>query len=208
MTKTILLAAASLLAISTGAHAAAFVNGGFRDGTASGWTTGTGYRGGIGNTTIAPSQFLPGGSGYTGAGDRSAVVGAGYVDPNVGAALGSTVCSGNFSCRVEDTTSGGWASVISQTVAIYSDPAIFLAWKAVPENGGRPAVQSALMQIALTDVTTNTVLVSRIYDAGSGTDARFSSLGALFYTSQMADRADRHRRQPRRPYLHALGAGR
>ena len=70
--------------------------------------------------------FPPGGSRYdvTTAGglNRSAAIAAGTADPVVGAALGSTVYNGSNSFRFENTTSGGYASVLSQTVNGYTDP--------------------------------------------------------------------------------------
>lgn len=183
-TSSITLALA--LALSAGlAHAAVFVNGGFEDGTANGWTTGQGSRAFVGNATIAPADFLPGGSHYSGPSTRSSVIAAGTVDPNVGAALGSTVYAGNYSYRAEDTTNGGLASAISQQVLNYTDANIFFAWKAVLQNGGHSDDQSAELVLTLTDDTTNTLLISRVYNAGAGgggVDSRFTALGDLFYT--------------------------
>ena len=167
------------------AHAAGFVNGSFEDGNTNGWTTGGGYRGGVLNGSLNPANVLPGGSLNGDNGTRSAVIGTSYVDPNLGAALGSTVYSGNFAYRVENTVSGGYASAISQTVVGYTDPTIFFAWKAVLENGGHTEPESALLKITLRDDTTGTNLVTRTYDAGAGgggVDARFSTLNSLFYT--------------------------
>jgi hypothetical protein len=167
------------------ASATPFVNGGFEDGTAGGWTTGEGYRGNIPNSSITPADFMPGGSLYTGAATRSAVVSAGTVDVNVGAALGSTVYSGNYSYRSEDLTYGGYASVISQKVLNYTDANIFFAWKAVLQNGGHVDDESAQMVITLHDDTTNTLLINRVYNAGNGgggVDSRFTALNDVFYT--------------------------
>ena len=109
--KRILLAHA--LALMTGSvFAAGFVNGSFEDGTTSGWTTGTGYRGNDLNPSLTPGRFLPGGNLNDPSLNHSAIIAAGTVDPNMGAALGSTVFSGNFSFRAEDTTSGGYGSAI------------------------------------------------------------------------------------------------
>lgn len=181
-----LLGLTALAFSSTTTLAAGFVNGSFEDGTASGWTTGGGYRGNTPNASLNPSNVLPGGPLNTDAGTRSAVIGTSYVDPNLGSALGSTVYSGNFAYRAEDTTNGGFGSAVSQTVANYTDANIFFAWKAVLENGGHSQDESALLKITLRDDTTGTDLVSRTYNAGAGgggVDARFSSLGGLFYTS-------------------------
>lgn len=192
MKRTMLfLAAAS--AFASPAFAGAFVNGSFEDGNTNGWTTGdSSRRTSVSNSAINPADFLPGGVRYTGAGGtHSAIIDntSAYVDPNVGALLGSTVYSGRYSYRAEDTTTGGWASAITQTVTNYSDANIFFAWKAVLDNGGHSAEQSALMKLTLRDDTTGTLLITRTYNAGAGgvgVDARFQEdpNGSEFYTPQ------------------------
>lgn len=182
-------AAAMLGTATTAASAATFTNGGFETGNFSGWVQGAGYRGNTPNSALTTSMLLPGGSLYNASYlNHSAVVGPSYVDPNLGAALGSTVYSLNFSARVEDTTSGGYASVISQTVSNYTDANIFFAWKAVLENGGHTADQSAEMLIELTDNTTGQVIIRRQFNAGAsgvGVDSRFTDNGnGFFYTPQ------------------------
>jgi hypothetical protein len=180
MKKTVIaLAVAS--AIASPAFANGFVNGDFETGTAAGWTTaGSYYRGGVNNTALTPALVLGSGSVDT----HSAVISTAYVDPNVGAALGSTVYGGNYAYRVEDTTYGGYASVLSQTVTNYTDSNIFFAWKAVL-LGAHGVSDAATLKITLTDNTTNTVLISRDYNAasgGSGVDPRFSLLNNNYYT--------------------------
>lgn len=173
--------------IANCASADPFLNGGFETGTSTGWTTGQGYRGGVSNASLVPADFLPGGGLYTGTATRSAVIGTAYVDPLLGGLLGSTVYNGNYAYRAEDTSLGGNASAISQFVHSYTDTDIFFVWKAVLENGGHIATQSAEMVINLFDNTTNTLVLSRVYNAGAGgggVDARFASSGDLFYTPQ------------------------
>ncbi len=179
--KTRLLCGTAVLlgvaSVAGSASAAGFVNGGFENGTASGWTQTGGYRAGISNANLDPGDLA-------GATNRSAVVGGGYVDPNVGAALGGAVYSGNYSMRVEDTVNGGYGSVLTQTVNGYTDANIFFAWKAVLE-GAHGTNDSATMIITLKDLTTNTVLINRQYNAasgGGGVDARFSYLNGNYYT--------------------------
>ena len=169
------------------AYADSFVNGGFESGNTSGWTVGSsGDRSSILNPAMSPATFLPGGTEYNTNAPHSAIIASGTVDPNIGAALGTTVYSGNSSYRVEDTTFGGYASAISQTVSNYTEANIFFAWKAVLENGGHDQDESALMMLTLHDDTTNTTVISRIYNAGAGgggVDTRFSTLGDFFYTA-------------------------
>ncbi|WP_229257410.1 PEP-CTERM sorting domain-containing protein [Duganella callida] len=177
----------AMLGLGGVAQADGFINGAFESGSTSGWVTGGGDRSFYYNDDLTPARFLPGGDLYTDDGERGAVIDRSYVDPNLGAKLGTTVYSGNYAYRAEDTTTGGYATAISQKVNNYSDSNIFFAWKAVLENGGHEDFESAVMKLTLTDDTTGQLLISRTYNAGytgSGVDARFSSEGDLFYTPQ------------------------
>lgn len=186
--NTLAMAGALTLAMSGGsAFAAGFVNGGFEDGNTGGWTIGGGSRTSVTNAGLDADDFLPGGSRYNAgiAGSHSAVISAGTVDPRVGAALGSTVYSGNYSLRVEDVSTGGYASVASQTVLNYTDANIFFAWKAVMLGAHGPD-DAATMIIKLTDLTTGTDIITREYNAGNnggGVDSRFSLLNNNYYTA-------------------------
>lgn len=194
--KLSVMAVAAMAAVSS-AHADGFINGGFEDGNTNGWTIGGGSRTNLYNEPgyfypqMQPSMLLPGGSNYNSsiANSHSAVIDKNYVDPRLGATLGSTVYSGNYAMRVEDTTNGGYASVLTQTVANYTESDIFFAWKAVL-LGAHNTYDAATMLITLTDVTdNNTVLISRQYNAasgGSGVDPRFTYDNATnnFYTAQ------------------------
>lgn len=187
MTFKLSVGTLAVFALASSANAAGFINGNFETGDTTGWTIGGGYRAGVNNTTMTPSMFLSGGSLYSSsiANSHSAVVGTGYVDPWVGAALGSTVYSGNYALRVEDTTTGGYASVATQTVNNYTDSDIFFAWKAVL-LGAHGASDAATMLITLTDATTGEELIRREYNAasgGGGVDPRFSQLGGNYYTA-------------------------
>ncbi|WP_262408451.1 PEPxxWA-CTERM sorting domain-containing protein [Sphingomonas sp. JC676] len=164
--------------LPTAVQAQGFINGGFEDGSATGWTETGGYRAGYTNAALSPTLFtLPGG--------RSAVISTAYVDPNVGSVIGTTVYSGQHSYRVEDTTFGGYASVVSQQVNNYTDANIFFAWKAVLE-GAHGTNDAATMLITLTDLTTGIELIHRQYNAasgGSGVDPRFTlSSNNYYYT--------------------------
>lgn len=184
--KTSTILGGVLLLTPTASQAAGFINGGFEDGNSNGWTVGGGFRGGVNNPTLTPSLILPGGPLYDAgiAASHSSIIPLGTVDPNVGAALGTTVLQGSFSWRVEDTTFGGYASVISQQVNNYTDPDIFFGWKSVL-LGAHGTTDAATMLITLTDLTTSTELVRREYNAasgGGGVDPRFSLLGGNYYT--------------------------
>lgn len=180
------LGALTVLALASTAQAAGFVNGGFETGDTSGWTKGDGDRGNVLNNALVPTDFLPGGSRYNASLNDSQVISSSYVDPMVGAALGSTVHSGNHALRAQDTVDGGYASVITQTVNGYTDSNIYFAWKAVLE-GAHGVNDAATVQVRLIDLSTNNVLVNREYNAasgGGGVSSIFSSSGGFFYTPQ------------------------
>jgi hypothetical protein len=179
--------ALALAGMASSAYADSFVNGDFETGTEAGWTFGGGYRNSISNANLDPTDILPGGSIYNAgiAASHSAIIAAGTVDPNVGAAFGSTVYSGQYSLRVEDTVNGGYASLATQTVANYTDPEIFFAWKAVLE-GAHGTNDAATLIITLKDITQGDTLITRQYNAasgGGGVDPRFSLLNGNYYTA-------------------------
>ena len=174
MMKKIFAGAVTAITLASGAQAAGFVNGGFEDGNTNGWSVGTATRNGN-LSTLNPESYLNNATG------RSAIVGPG-LDPTIGANMANIVYSGSKSYRVEDTASGGYLSVISQTVLGYTDPQIFFAWMAVLE-GAHSAEQAAGMKIQLTDLTTNEVVISRVYSAESSSAVgRFSTFGSYYYT--------------------------
>lgn len=188
MKRSLALAAALVIASPLSAQ---FTNGGFENGTASGWTTGGGYRGSILNNALNPSAFLPGGANYQ-ASSRSAVVGPGVM-ANTDGRL-NQVYSGNFSYRVEDLFDGGYASVITQRVNNYRDANIFFAWAAVLE-GAHGVNDGAVFKLLLRDETRNLDLLSRTFTAatgGGGVDSRFalSSTGYYYTTTWQIEQLD------------------
>lgn len=195
--KKTLIAMAVASVVATPAFAASFVNGGFDGpnpgdaGTTNGWTVaGSTYRNSVDNASLTPTFVItntgnspPGG---VPGGVHSSIITAGTVDPNVGALLGTTVHSGAYSFRVEDTVAGGYASLIQQRVNGYTDANIFFAWKSVLD-GAHDATSAATMKIVLRDETDGINLITREYNAasgGGGVDARFSQSGGYFYTPQ------------------------
>ncbi len=192
--KLSMVALGAITAVSS-VQAAGFVNGGFETGDATGWTIGGGSRTSVYNTApfngasvMSPSQFLTGGSLYnaTIANSHSAVVHKSYVDPRVGALLGTTTYGNtNYAMRVEDTVTGGYASVLTQTVSNYTDANIFFAWKAVL-LGAHTVYDAATMLITLTDKTDGTELIRREYNAstsGGGGGSIFSTYQNNYYTA-------------------------
>lgn len=182
MKKTALFLAIS--ALGSAPAFAQFTNGGFETGDTTGWTaTSSVSRTSVLNAGLTPT-FITNRYATNPTAQHSAIIDTSYVDPHVGAAIGSLVQSGNYAYRVEDTSSGGYASVISQSVKNYTDPDIFFAWKAVL-LGAHGATDAATMKITLTDDTLGTVLLSREYNAAAGSggvDARFSVLNNNYYT--------------------------
>lgn len=167
--------------LASPAWGASFVNGGFESGNFTGWTvTNTAYRNSVNNPNLTPAWI----TANAGSVLHTAIVGTGYVDPNLGATLGDTVYKGNYSIRVEDTVSGGYASLISQQVKNYTDTDIFFVWKAV-FLGAHDADTAAVMKLVLRDDTTGEDLITRTYNGqsgGGGVDNNFATSGSWFYT--------------------------
>lgn len=169
------------LCLSGSASAAGFVNGNFETGDTTGWTTGTGYRGGVDNMALNPVDFLPGGSHNILGLNHSAVVTAG-IAPHTDGKL-NQVYSGNYSFRAEDTVYGGYASAITQRVNNYTDPSIFFAWAAVLE-GAHGLDDAATFKLVLRDETSGVNLITRqsnAADGGGGVDSRFTLSSDNFY---------------------------
>lgn len=185
--KKVIAVAIATIGLSGHAQAAGFVNGDFELGNTTGWDVYSSVsRTSVNNAGLTPAWLIARYATNPVAA-HSAMVAAGTVDPRVGAALGSTVYQGNWGYRVEDTNTGGYASLIQQTVTNYTDANIFFAWKAVLLGAHGPS-SSAAMKIVLHDNTDNVDLISRIYVAstsgGTITDPRFSLSGGNYYTPQ------------------------
>lgn len=176
-----LATAIAAIGLSGPVLADSFVNGGFESGNSSGWTvSNTAYRASVNNTNLTPAWI----TGNQSTVMHTQVVGAGTVDPNLGASLGSTVYKGNYAIRVEDTVSGGYASVISQSVSNYTDTDIFFVWKAV-FLGAHTEESAAVMKLVLRDDTAGEDVIVRTYNGqsgGGGVDTRFTQSGSWYYT--------------------------
>lgn len=169
-------------ALASPAFAASFVNGGFEDGNTNGWSvSNTAYRGNnTFNADLTPAYILANQTTTM----HSSIVNSAYVDPRLGALLGATTYgNSSYAMRVEDTTTGGYASVISQSVLGYTDPKIFFAWKGVM-LGAHSATDAATMKLVLRDDTTGTDLITREYNASGLPDpTRWSQSGSIYYTA-------------------------
>jgi PEP-CTERM motif len=170
-------ALAALAAVSS-VQAAGFVNGGFEDGNTSGWTIGSGFRNFANLSDLNPAAFLNGTDPY------SAVVTPG-TDPVMGALMPNRVYAGTSAYRLQESgVTGGFVSVISQTVNNYTDANIFFTWMAALE-GAHSAQQAAGMIIQLQDLTAGDTPISRVYSAApGGVDPRFTlAANGYYYTN-------------------------
>ena len=155
----------SICVIAVSPALAGFTNGDFETGDASGWTVGAGYRASVNNPTLDSCHSCSRVAACTTPPmNHSAVVSSG-IAPHTDGNL-NQVYSGSYSYRAEDTTYGGYASVITQSVTNYTDPDIFFAWAAVLE-GAHGTNDAATFKLTLHDDTDNTTLVSREYNAAS-----------------------------------------
>ena len=178
MRKNLFVGVLTAIAAASSAHAAGFINGGFDDGTTTGWTVGSGSRAGQNLSSINAASYL------NGTDSRSAVVSPG-LDPFMGSLMPNIVYSGTNSYRLQESNvNGGFVSVISQTVNNYTDANIFFTWMASLE-GAHSAEQAAGMVIQLQDLTQGDTPISRVYSAAPGAvDARFTlSSGGYYYTN-------------------------
>jgi hypothetical protein len=170
--------------------AGTFDNGGFENGTASGWTTGAGSW----STSPAfewppaPANYLPGGAKYDMSYWRGAVVTPG-ADPVVGAAL-NQVYNGSYAMRINNQYDDYDYSVgvISQTVANFSDKDIYFAWAAVLE-ASHGATDSDNFTLKLIDETLGSILYSASYSSFSAPGI-FNTAGGWYYTTWQAEHID------------------
>ncbi|MDE1999754.1 MAG: PEP-CTERM sorting domain-containing protein [Burkholderiales bacterium] len=142
--------------------AASFVNGGFEDGTVTGWQLGGGHTQ-IPTNALDATKYLPGGSSYNAALEAITVTSLGGVDAITGA---PTVYSGNHAVRVNDAVNNYSVSVITQTVTNYDAAQIGFAWNAVLQSS-HGLTDSDAFNLILRDDTTNTELVNRSYSSAS-----------------------------------------
>ena len=185
MKKTaIALAVLSLGMVGT-ASAASFVNGGFENGTFSGWTQGSGratnptgavviagppaeYGLSLGmNPSNFPTLASPGWQGtITSAGN----------DPITGQSM---VKYGSHSARVNNSINDYSVNVISQKVLAYDGTSINFAWAAVLESSHGPT-DSDIFGLTIKDLTSNTVLYNISYSSATAPGI-FKSVGNWYY---------------------------
>ncbi len=152
MKKTQLALAIGLM-VSGSVYATGFTNGGFETGDLSGWTEGGGSWSGSPAAPVPPSSYVGGIPNNT--------IMTGGVDPITGA---NTVYSGSDSVRVNDSHNNNSVSTLSQTVANYTDNAIYFAWNAVLD-ASHGLTDSDYFSLTLHDNTTSTDVVARSYSS-------------------------------------------
>jgi hypothetical protein len=114
------------------------------------------------------------------------VVGVGN-DPITGL---NQVYSGNNSARVNDSYNNYSVSVISQTVANWSDPSIFFAWAAVLEDS-HGTTDSDNFVLTLTNDTKGMTLYSyAINSADAAYSGLFQQVGWWYYTQWQVQQLD------------------
>ena len=195
--KTYSAVALAVFAVGS-AQAAGFVNGGFEDGTISGWTKdgGTIASGGSGSFSCTQNvncnaSVLLTAANYTGAStihqnnDFTAthnaaaasvtVTNAGF-DSNTGNAL-STVRYGNHSVRVNDPVNNESVSLLQQSVTNYTASTINFSWAAVLFDSHGPT-DSDEFKIELHDDTTNTTVYAAAFNS-TVSGGIFHALGSV-----------------------------
>lgn len=186
MKKTSLALAISMM-VSGPAFSAAFVNGGFEEGTLNGWTQGGGsWSSGSGTSVHVPytGGALPTAPQYAGGTPNNTVMNGG-VDPITGQ---NRVYNGNYSVRVNDATNDYSVSTLSQKVLNYTDNDIYFQWNAVLE-ASHGLTDSDYFSLTLTDDTTSTVLLTRSYSSASAAGL-FTSYGRWYGSGWQLEHID------------------
>lgn len=152
-----------LMLVSSTVWASDFINGGFEDGTFSGWTLNGGTNGGRGWGGSYPPQGLT----FTGDPGKSGIVGVGtdyYTGNNL-----NMVYNGNYSARVNNYDPNWHMSTISQTVT-WNEDTMYFAWAAVLQDPGHPTQlptwdEQPFFHLTLVDNDTTDVLYDRFFNA-------------------------------------------
>lgn len=177
MKKTVIAASILALGAISSAHAASFLNGGFEDGTTSGWTIGSGTNSGAtatgsGALALNPATYIGNGAGNW----QGTVTSAGN-DPITGLSM---VKYGDHSVRVNNSVNNYSVNVIQQQVNNYDGTSINFAWAAVLEDS-HGITDSDIFGLQVVDLTTNTTLYSVAYSSAN-TPAFFSNVGNWYYS--------------------------
>ncbi len=177
---------AGILASVGTMSAASFVNGGFEDNNFGSWERGSGaWSGTLAQLTTA--NYSVGGAYYNAGYDQSAIVGLG-TDANTGGAL-STVYSGNYAARVNNSVNDYSVSLIKQTVTNYTDQYIFFAWAAVLEDS-HGVTDSDNFRLTLKNDTTGNILYDVTYNSANTPAGLFNSFGSWNWTPWQVQQLD------------------
>lgn len=177
MKKTVIAASILALGAISSAHAASFLNGGFEDGTTSGWTIGSGFNSGntanLAGTQLAlnPATYIANGAG----GWQGTVTSAGN-DPITGLSM---VKYDNHSVRVNNSNNDRSVNVIQQQVNNYDGTSINFAWAAVLESS-HDLHDSDIFGLKVTDLTTGVDLYNVVYSSANNP---FLTTGHWFYNN-------------------------
>ncbi len=166
------------------AMAGTFDNGGFENGTTSGWTTGAGRTTNPTNN-LNPADYLSGGSQYNAAYSAITVTNSGTFDAITGAA---TTYNGQHAVRVNDSNNNYSVNVIKQTVANYTDAHIVFEWNAVLQ-ASHGLTDSDAFNLTLVDDTTSSTLFQKSFSSASA-PGTFTSFGSWYSSGWQVESLD------------------
>lgn len=166
------------------AMAATFTNGGFEDGTLTGWTVGGGRTTNPTNA-LNPANYLPGGSSYNAAYPVTAITNIGGTDAITGQA---TTYNGDHAVRVNDSTNNYSVTTIQQTVANYTDSQIVFEWNAVLESS-HGTTDSDAFNLTLRDDTTGLTLFQKSFSSATAPGS-FTAFGQWYGSGWQVETLD------------------
>ena len=156
--KKIILSACFASAITFPAFAGTndFTNGGFEDGTLSGWTLNSGVWNSAGAETLNNAYQ----------GDSAVITDASAKDANTNGNL-SEVLQGNDSLRLNNAANGSHFSQLTQSVSNYTGTDLYFGFAAVLENPANPhtEAQTPKFDFTLRNVTTGATLYTVQFDS-------------------------------------------
>jgi len=175
--------ALAVVGLASPAWGDSFVNGGFEDGTLTGWIGGGGTWFGSPTPPVNPTN-------YAGGTPNNTIMTVG-TDPITGA---NRVYGGSHSVRVNDEINNRSVSTLTQSVTNYTDNSIFFAWNAVLE-ASHQLHDSDYFSLTLVNDTTGATLVSRAYSSagaiGDGTTGvTWTNINGWFTSGWVVEQID------------------
>lgn len=173
-----------------------FENGGFENGDSNGWTRGGGDRNNIYAFNIKMDAYLPGGVSYDEniSNQQLSIVSSGQ-DPLLLNRIPNIVFRGNYSLKIGDNRTGGYAALVSQRIDNYFCDDIYFAWLAVLEASHNES-ESSIVIIELKDITQGDTPIRKSYSAAAssaGTESLFKNattenlFSIFYYTSWLTE---------------------